>query len=463
MKHTAILLALAALLVGAGQAGEPGAAARQPFSKDILFPKEAGDEIFGVLLDSDVYRATRADFADLRLVAPDGSEVPYLIEKAADATAETVREPVPGAVSSIVEPGTNRLEILWGVDRDAAGPVSGLRFETPLKDFERKVSVYGEAGGDWAPLVTDSLLYDYTRFMDVRRVEVSLPATTARRLKIVIEGITDERASPFKEMTRAYRGGRAENQSERLTLETRPLRIDRIGAWRDKRVERLTKEIRKDQPIAGFDVEEDSAHSRTLITVRCRREPLTAFHIQTGSLNFSRAVEVEGMEMDGVRRVWKPIGRAWVSAIRFRSFSEEHLELSFPEQRREQYRLVIDNGDNAPLKIAGIRAEGAVHRLVLLRAGSVDGRCRLYYGSEDLRRPSYDVAAVLAAVRQGNRIVHVGLGPETANPDVASAGWAGSRLVGSKAFFTAAVILVVAVLSWGLFRAARHADKTAEK
>ena len=458
-KGWCVAVALSGLLASAAQAGLD--AAQQPYSKEVLFPKQPGEEIFGATLDSDVYRVAPVDYADMRLVAPDGEEIPYTIEKAIETTARTLRDAVSGRVESLNEQASNRLDVVWVLGDNEASP-SGFRFETPLKNFERRLAVFGEnADGSRAVLASEALLYDYTRFMDVRSVEVALPTNTFRRFRFVIDDITDEKASPFTELTRSYRGTGEERRTERLSLEKRPLRIDRISAWRDREVEQVSKGRLGSYAVAGFEVRDDKAKAQTIVTVRCRREPLTALYVETESRNFNRSFELEGLDAEAPRQAWTAIARGTVSRIQFRSAGTNHLQIAFPEQRREQYRIAIENGDNAPLRITGVRAEGSIYRLVFLHAA--ERPCRLYCGSDALRAPKYDTAAVLAAVRKGNAVVEIGLGPEVRNPDVKTGGWKWRRVLNSKAFFIGVVVLVVAALGWGLFRAVGKTDaKNAE-
>ena len=90
------------------------------------------------------------------------------------------------------------------------------------------MQVFGqETSGDWKLLADDGVVFD-SRYMDVSNNEVHLPKNTYRRFKITIAGISDERESPFLELTRKYHGDQQTERTERTVLRRRPFRMDRI-------------------------------------------------------------------------------------------------------------------------------------------------------------------------------------------------------------------------------------------
>ena len=118
--------------------------------------------------------------------------------------------------------------------------------------------------------------------------------------------------------------------------------------------------------------------------------------------------------MRGVQTDWVEVGRGTVVNIQFRAFHRAELQVDFPEQRQEHYRLEIENADNPPLEITRVEAEGTGYRLVFLRS---EGRAyRLEYGSDTALAPTYDTAAVLASLNRGFHPVTVKLGPQIPNP-----------------------------------------------
>lgn len=443
------MLALAVAAAAPVASAEP-AAARQPWSRPVRFPS-GGEEVFFVDLDREVYRVTPQDFADLRLVDDGGQELPYQVQKATEKVWRRGAVTVSGRVASLQELASNRLELVWQPAVNE-GPATGLRFETAQRDFERRVSVFDQRG---AALVTDALLYDYSRFMDLRALEVRLPTNEATQYRVVIDEITDEAVSPLTEITRSLRGAEEQGRQERFSLERRPMRIDRVSAWRDQQIETEDRDTVRDYGALELAVDDASERGLTVVTVAAGREPLTALHVETDSRNFSRPVEVAVETVSGVQRGWRTVGSGTLSGVQFRAFRQGNLKLGFPEQRAARYRLTIRNGDSPPLHITGVRGEGPIYRLVFLHDGSRP--CRLHYGAGDLRPPVYDAAAVLGALRRDARPVQAQLGPPEAGR-AARGGIAWRRWLNSRAAFTGVTLLVVAVLGWGLFRAVKSAD-----
>ena len=153
------------------------------FSKE-LDRGAVGDEILAVLLDSDIYAATRDGFPDLRIVDDRGAAVPYLLEPVAQRRTTQVRQPCASKVVSLHVDEGKGLEIVVELDEKAPG-TTGATIRTPLADYERRVRVYGsQTGAQWAPLVRDGAIFDYSRFMDVRNRDVVLPANDFRRFKL---------------------------------------------------------------------------------------------------------------------------------------------------------------------------------------------------------------------------------------------------------------------------------------
>lgn len=446
------LLTAAAVACRGGESG--------PFQhvKEVVRPAPGEEQILAAELDSDVYADVGDEFADLRVLAADGSEVPYRLQRATETRPETVRKPIPSRVVSLVENDDNSIEVVVALSKDAP-PADGLEFFTPLSNFERRVSVFGSSGDDdWTPLVNETVIFDYSRYMDVTNRHVPLPDNRHRRYRVVVAEVTEVKESTLMELTRRFEDDEQAGRTERLTLQRRPFRIDRIEPWEDVTRERVEENQKAGYPIVDFNTEEDEKEKQTIVTVRTRRQPLTSFTIQTPDANFSRAASVQVPVERGVLNDWVEVGHATLLAVRFRGFTRESLEISFPEQRGETYRIVIENQDNPPLEIAGVEAEGHVYQVLFF--AEQDAAYRVAYGSEVAEKPLYDTAALSIALGEGYQPVPAALGPQSPHPEFSQGPpLRFTALLNNPIFLTAAIGLMVVVLALLLYRAARRVEE----
>ena len=271
------------------------------------------EEILGVPLDSDIYAATRDGYPDLRVVDDRGAQVPYVLEPAGERRTIQVREPCTSRVLSLHVDEGKALEIVVALDEKAPS-ASGATIRTPLVDYERRVRVYGSRDGkDWALLASDRLIYDYTRFMDIRNRDIEFPVNEYRQLKLVVEQELDDRESPLRELIRSREVGKQDRQVEITQTQRRPFRIDGVELWRtvEKEGGRKVETVR--YPVVGFRVEHDPKKKETRVEIQSRREPLVRFSLGTASRNFSRTARVRVPVEHGVRTDWVEVGRATLS------------------------------------------------------------------------------------------------------------------------------------------------------
>lgn len=414
------------------------------------------EEIVAVTLDSDIYAVTRAGFPDLRVVDEAQSETPYLIENEIEYRQERLRLPFNTTIVTL-RPDGNTIEVHLRLP-DKSPDAEGFSFATPLRNYERKVSVSGSADGvSWTPLVTDGIIFDYSQFMDVSSREISLPKNSFREFKITIDDVIDEKESPFKELTRSLKGAQEEQRVERTIIERRPFRIDRIAAWGLATRERVQQIKTVSYPVAGFEAKEDPENKQTVVTVRTRREPITRLTLETSSRNFSRRAVVEVPVVQGENTVWQPITEATIVNFSFRNQHREQLTIAIPERREEQFRLVIRNEDNPPLRVTGVQAEGIVQRVVFLAEPTKT--YRIFYSSESAAAPRYEAATVLATLRQDNAPIMTKLGVQKENSEFGGElTQAVPSLLNNWFFLGTALGLMVVVLGWCLFRAGQRLE-----
>lgn len=449
MKRCGVPLCLL-LLASSSSAGEPGF----QFSRQIITPNLTQVELVAVPLDSAVYEATADGLPDMRLRDGQGGAVPYLVRQA-ESTRAVVRQKVWTARRPEARPlEGGGLEITFHLADEDPQP-KGLTIVTELRNFEQRVRVFSSAIGDlWEPLGEETLIFDYSRYMDVRKDQVPLPDTTHRRFRIVIDDITAEQESELLSLTRQLQGQEETGREERVTILRRPFHIQRIDLWGLVREERSVKK-KSEYPLSDMTVQQQPERQQTVIEVKSGREPLTSIELQTPARNFSRRAAVEVEEKHGVQSSWRTIGSGTLSRIDFKSLQQENLEIAFPESRRESYRFVIDNRDSPPLKVTGLKAEGNVYEVVFL--ASRDTGYRLVYGSPDAGPPQYDTAAITQVLGEGFQPTQAELGPLTpAQGQPAAFRWA--DLLNNRPLLFSVIALLVVLLGWGLYHAIQRVD-----
>jgi hypothetical protein len=435
------------------------AAADEPafrYSRDLALPDRQQEDLVAVTLDPDVFAATGDGFPDVRILDADDQPVSFLVRKAAATEPQTVRKTWTAANTTARPLDDGGLEITVELREDDPAP-NGLRLISPLRNFEHRVRVFtsGDAA-QWEQAGEETVVFDYSRYMDVRSDGVPFPETPRRHFRIVIDDVTSEQESELLDLTVRLRGEQEAERVERVTIDRRPFRVERVEFWRETHQERVTGDRKAPYPISELRVEEDQEGRRTLVFIESRREPLTSLELVTTNRNFSRRAAVEVEETRGVTSAWREIGAETVARIDFKDLKRERLAIPFPESRQGRYRIAIQDRDSRPLEITGVRAEGNVYEVLFLAAP--EQRYRLVYGADDAASPHYDTAAITALLREGFQPTHGDLGKEEQGPGAGQTGFRWTRLAGDGRVLVGVIVVLVVALGWGLYHAGRRVD-----
>jgi len=384
----------------------------------VLEPGSNVTAIAAVTLDSALYNTTQNDLRDLRLADQQNSEVPYLIKRGTIMREWTERVPQGLDVLSLTEASNDLLVIeLTLIGEEPKADV--LSIDTPLKDFERSVSVFSSNDRvQWKALVENALIFDYSRYMDISNHDIQLPAQTrSRYLKLVLNRVSDEQQASLKRITRETRAGEVVREEESTTVRERAFRIDRVRAWYNKTVRTAQADEMVEYPVVEWTATNDIKRQDTVLDLQVQRPPLTDITLDVSNMNFSRVVELQVSAINKNRpgdETWQTITTKTISQIHIGGFIRESLHISFPEQRRKHYRLVIHNYDNPPLNVTGIHARGPVYRLHFLPE---PGRQYvLFSGNETAAPPKYDIAALQEGLRRNVQPSLWSPGPVENNP-----------------------------------------------
>jgi len=427
------------------------------FSKEVKAPLLQREELLAIPLDSEVFAATQESLADVRLHDNEGKSIPYLLRKRQTTRARAVRTTWPARDIAAQPLDDGGLEIIVRFAEDKKRPhPNGLTLVSPLRNFKQRVRVFTSTDGEpWEPAGEETVIFDYSRYMDVRSDSIPFPETGRRNFRIVIDDVTLEQESELLALTRRLQGAAEVDRTEQAVIDRRPFRIERIDFWREVHEERVTGDEKAVYPVDDFHVEEDRDKQRTLILVDTRRQPLTSLTIESPDRNFSRQAVVEVERTQGINRTWQRIGEGTLTRLDFRNLKREELAIGFSEARHRKYRLVIENRDSPPLQISGVKAEGNVYEILYL-AGP-DRHDQLLYGSDESERPAYDHAAIEELLGKGIQAMQAELGAE--GPGVgqpSSLNW--SKLFNSPLLLGGTVTILVIVLGWGLYKAVKRVD-----
>lgn len=400
-------------------------------------------------LDAELFDALDTPRTNLRLFDGAHQETPFLLRlKTPQRTVETLLPSTSAKMESFKTLQNNRIELV--VERDLKHPPTvAIQFESAIRNFEKLVTVAGSQDRlHWTLLVTNEPIYDYSRFVDVRRDRVPLPAGEYPWYRIEVSNITENKDSPLVEIIRQTRGSQEANETEATSFRREPFRIDRILF-----LERHTSVVSGDPQtretaVTDWKVSQDRSQQQTLLTFSTPCAPLVALILATDDANFSRSVTLEGRATE--QEPWQTLASGRLTRIQAGIVQQERLTLTLPrEYRGRHFRMTVHNQDNPPLAFTGLRARyNAYEALFFPKAGA---GYNVYFGGSDIPAPRYDVATVLSGIAAGSATPW-GLGPAQANPLFKKQR---PPFLSGKTLLTTALILMIVILVPVIIKLAR--------
>lgn len=378
-----------------------------------------------------IYRLSGKDFSTLRLIrSQDGAqfEQPWVLRKI-PAPERTVPQPFRQEMESFTETADGAIEIVVSLTPAPSGPLR-LHIDTPLRDFEKGISVaIPTAEGAWRELVGDGLLFDHSRFLDFRRTSLDLPGSGAARFRIRIADASDEQRSRLREI-----------DGLRLTS----LRKEPAPARKETASHPLT--ILKSEGLEG---------GVTAVEFDGGNLPIERLLLTSEDRNFRRAVS---LQIPGPERDWRTLHRAHLHRYEVGDFRDESLGFELTETRSDRYRLLIENGSNPAVGITSVSAAGPRHEIFFLADPGVG--LSFLVGAESADRPTFDAAAIHAALSKKVPARTLTLGDAVPNPGfVKSTGPKPPGFLESKSALWLAIAAAVAVLIRVLYGSLRKVEE----
>jgi len=317
-----------------------------------------------VTLDRDVYENARADLGDLRVRDGAGAEVPYLLERVAEAPVRPTRQP---AIHNRVF--TRGQQVQATLDFGVPTLKSEVTLNLSGDNFRRRVKVEGRAPHDlqWATLTDSAYVFAVPGPLPARYETVPLPENNFPLLRVTVFNGPDD-----------------------------PPRIEILDASTCPAERRRPRETAL---VPRRTRAEDAAAHETILTLDlgARRQPFRAIRLDVADESFFRGVAVEaridpppGVDGEPGRPLaWHYLGEAPIYRYRELGVRRESLRLDIGGRERV-LRLRIRNRDDRPLSIRGATVLVPVERLAFeARPGA---QYVLRYGEPATAPPAYDLA-----------------------------------------------------------------------
>jgi hypothetical protein len=358
MMHTTKLLALVLL----------GASSSIAFFKYQRPVETSGTGQNYVTIDDSVWSHSRADLGDLRLYSGQ-TEVPYAL-LTEHGSQQHEHQEVSVLQQSVVGGKTQFL-----IDMSSVAEYDHVDLRLGAKDFVAHFRVEGQDdlhGTQWASL-GDSILYDLSREHLGNNFMLRLPRSTYKYLRVTVDG-------PVKPAD--ILGAISELHEERKPV------------WRNVNNTPAIQQAGKDT-VLTFTVPANVPVEKIV------------FGMDAAQPNFRRSLEIRD-DKDNILSTGE-INRIHMVRAGQRIDSEDD-EVDFSEIGQKSLKVVIHNGDDAPLKVNSASLQQIERRLYF--DAPEQAQLTLYYGDEKLERPEYDYAKLFLNSTDAHAAQ---LGPETNN------------------------------------------------
>ncbi len=306
-----------------------------------------------VELPDATFDAAAPDLRDIRLLDPEGREVPLLLDQPPARTATTVK---PSKFETHLEGSDTVVTLTTGSHQ----PIASLRLETPHPHFLRAARVEISADGTaWQPLLEGLPLF---RQWGAEKLDIALGNLATAWVRVRVTG-----GLPFTGASLALTAGPA--------IEPLP-----VGARISARDE-----------FAGETV--------LTVTLDGQHVPLAALELETAEPLFMRRITVGVRDLRDLVADERIIGTGTLYRVALDGApARAQLRLEFDHTPLSRELLVhIHNGDSPPLTVNDVRMLRRPVGLIFQAANA--GRYTLLSGNPQATAPRYDLAAFAGDLR----------------------------------------------------------------
>ena len=425
-------------------------------TRDIAGEADA-TAVVAVTLDDHAFANSQPAWTDMRVLDSKGREVPRVIQPEQTYTFESRHVQREAKLKNLEQLPDGGLAVICEIERTNAVSLTQITIHTQLRNYEQTLTVSVPAPDNtWLPVRETEPLFDYSRYANVKKETVDLPALTNRVFRLVIGQADDKVFSAYTSMTEEQDGAEPAHRAfKRYTVENRPFRIDSV-TFRDTEQVAVADALRTERVAAPAPtVTEDKPRKRTVLTVATGNRPLTGIAFNPGQQNFARSVELERAAPEG----WRVFASGTLTRSRLPGVPPvDQLDVHVPETRTEQIRVQVQDDDNPPLTFGtdSVTLVRLVYRVLFI--AEQGERYRLAYGNPDATSAPVYEKNVLAYLNSGQTATAWTLTPAPKGAVIYGASVQTRRFFAKHGMLLISLV-VMATLGTLIFRAMRHMEK----
>ena len=449
-----ILIAVGSLAAGGPVVGD------STWEREVVVspaePGVIGPRLVAIPLDASLLKNT-PDIATLLVYDDLQRAIPAIVHERTGTTRRRTDTVAPVEKLDVAARGNGALKLTFQLPDKFPIPTA-FRLETPLRDFERSVSIWAVTGDQETPVATNQPVFDISRHMDARRLDVPVERSSARTFRIEISAPSPEQSAKLGEWTLTLAKDGSVGKTERFTPVDQPFKLDRILAVSTREETVAASRLEREVPCKLEPVPSDDARKATAMRLLTDNVPIDRLLVETTSVNFSRPVTVYLSRKSG--SVADLVGSGQLTRFRYGDINESRLEMALRAATRvdpvsEELRMEIDNGDSPPLVVERVRAFGPDLQLVFLAEAGRSYRVR--FGTQGLQRHDRSALSRLLDTGHAPELVQLtGEAKAVAGTPQPSVGfWNSPWILGPV------VGLAVAGFAWALYRAVGRIDLVA--
>ena len=302
-------------------------------------------------------------------------------------TSATVRvqdecDSVPTLVREI---GQGGLELHFELAEKSPQP-NGLSIETDVRNFEQAVEILGWENGAWHSLLQDGFIFDSSRILQLRNVDVTFDSRKCRKFKVLISQAALERQAELRSVRQTWNKDEAIETVAATEVRTQAFKIERVRFWQryDRQAENTPCWLAVDS--GEFSMRNLPGQKQTSVELSPACFPVCGIRIESAEANFSRKIRVlrQQNQLLAEERIW---------AIDLPGYRKNHLDVRFSPQKTGYLQVIFQDDDNPPLKLQKIQYLIPAYRLLFFaEAGQLP--CRLTADPEGTE-PDYGSAELI--------------------------------------------------------------------